>query len=701
MRINRITCVFAGTVALAMTAGGVLSASAQDNKAADTPQTTATVPMPEPANLPPPTAADVAAKAASTPSTAANVPSETAPASVGSTEQPKIEQSTAAQTKPAAPEQTTSPAPETPAAANTAPQQPALATPEKPASDTASTPAPAQAVPSDTAATPATQTPVVAATVPAMDPKDAAVADALRGIINGKLDHVVDRRAERDAVVAFYTARDFKPVWSDKGKVTPRAEAAMKRIGDADNDGLEASDFVLPHFAADADPAALANAEIQLTKAVLLYAREAQIGRLTASRVSANADYKQTPPDPAGVLNNLASHDDIAAYLESFNPQGRPFQALRAKLREMRGGKSTDKPKLAEGTTIRPGKDDNRVPQIRERLGEHENTASTEYDKQLVAAVKKFQRENDLRASGLIDNRTIHALNGQKSSNKIETVVANLERLRWLPHDLGKVYVMVNLPDYSLKVVKNGKTTWTTRIVVGKPSLATPIFSNEIENIVVNPTWHVPQSIVQKEYLPALAQDPTVLARAGLVVHHERDGTISITQPPGNRNALGHMKFNFPNKFNVYLHDTPDKNLFKASKRAFSHGCMRVMNPWDFGEQLAEVAIDHPKYTAARFKSMFGENEHWLKFNTKIPVHLTYQTAFVDDENHLQFRPDIYGYDNRVDLAMKNPGRNFASLDAQAKHQEAANTRRVSRRQVQQAETMPRQEFPSIFDLFR
>jgi murein L,D-transpeptidase YcbB/YkuD len=694
MRINRITCVFAGTVALAMTAGGVLSASAQDNKATEAPQATSAVPMPEPANVPPPTAADVG----SAPATAANVPSETtsAPTTTGSTEQPKIQQPATAQAQPAAPEQAASPAPQTPAAANSAPP----ATSEKPASDTAT--APTATPPADTAATPATQTPAVAATVPAMDPKDAAVADALRGIINGKFDRVVDRRNERDAISTFYQARDFKPIWSDKGIVTPRAEAAMKRIRKADDDGLEASDFVLPKFAADADPAALANADIQLTKAFLLYAREARIGRLTASRVTANADYKQTPVEPAEILNNLASHEDVAAYLESFNPQFHAFQALRAKLIEIRAGNAPAKTHIAEGKTIQIGNDDDRIPAIRQRLNVRGEADANNYDKALAEAVKSFQREHGMRPDGLIGDRTIQALNGgpKTASNKIETIVANLERLRWLPHDLGNVYVMVNLPDYSLKVVKNGKTTWTTRIVVGKPSMATPIFSNAIENIVVNPTWHVPQSIVQKEYLPALAQDPTVLARAGLVVHHERDGTISITQPPGNRNALGHMKFNFPNKFNVYLHDTPDKNLFKASKRAFSHGCMRVLNPWDFGEQLAEAAIDHPKYTAARFKSMFGDNEHWLKFDTKIPVHLTYQTAFVDDENHLQFRPDIYGYDNRVDLAMKNPGRNFASADVQAKHQEAASARRVSRRQIQQAETMPRQ-VPSFFDLFR
>jgi murein L,D-transpeptidase YcbB/YkuD len=251
-------------------------------------------------------------------------------------------------------------------------------------------------------------------------------------------------------------------------------------------------------------------------------------------------------------------------------------------------------------------------------------------------------------------------LRGQASAAKsemtrqIEIVIANMERWRWYPRDLGNVHVLVNQPDFTLKVVNNGTEVWTTRIVIGKPSMPTPLLSETMKSITVNPTWHVPQSIVHNEYLPALAQDPTVLERMGLRVSYN-GGEVQITQPPGEGNALGRVRFNFPNRFSVYQHDTPDKHLFADEVRAYSHGCMRVQDPAKYAEVLLNIARPHERWTAEKIKNMFGTDEQDIQLQqTQIWVHLTYQTAFVDNFGKLQMRRDIYNLDSRTFAAIKS-----------------------------------------------
>ena len=183
-------------------------------------------------------------------------------------------------------------------------------------------------------------------------------------------------------------------------------------------------------------------------------------------------------------------------------------------------------------------------------------------------------------------------------------------------------------------------------MVTGKPgNHATPLLTETMKFITVNPTWNVPPSIIYNEYLPALQQDPTVLQRMGLKLERNRDGSIHISQPPGEANALGRIRFNFPNKFLVYQHDTPDKNLFARDERAFSHGCMRVQNPDQYAATLLNITMPNERYTPEKIRSMYGRSEIDLKFPTPIPVNITYQTAFVDDAGKLQIRKDVYGRD--------------------------------------------------------
>lgn len=260
-----------------------------------------------------------------------------------------------------------------------------------------------------------------------------------------------------------------------------------------------------------------------------------------------------------------------------------------------------------------------------------------------------------------------------EGSRQIETVIANMERWRWYPRDLGNTHVLVNQPDFTLRVIHNGTQVWTSRIVIGKPTMPTPLLSETMKSITVNPTWHVPASIVHNEYLPALAEDPTVLDRMGLRVDYH-GGEVEITQPPGDGNALGRLRFNFPNRFSVYQHDTPDKQLFGLEFRAYSHGCMRVQDPAKYAEVLLNIARPHERWSAGRVKSMFGGAEQDIQLPpTQIWVHLTYQTAFVDNAGKLQIRPDLYNLDSRTLAAIKSEHGIVESAPNRKRGQETAS----------------------------
>ena len=548
--------------------------------------------------------------------------------------------------------------------------------------------APAQAAPTAAPAPVATPAPAAA---PATDQAaadntaaNAAVTDKLRDIVTGKaLDRIVSRKAEHAGVEAFYKARDYAPVWINDGAITERAKSVMATLSKADEVGLDAGDYSTPDFAAARTADELADAEIKLTAAVLTYARHAQLGRIHFSRVAADIDFSQTAPDPASVLDSLAKASNAAAALEDYNPPHAQFKALRAKLAELRAGnavaeaKTEDaKPapaiKIASGPILRPGTNDKRVADLRKRLDIPGDKTSTLYDNAVVEAVKTFQAQEDLDTDGNVGPVTLRALNGNKpqkrtvaraSHDPIDTVIVNMERWRWMARDLGNPHVIVNVPDYRLTLWNDNKVYWTTKIVAGKAgNHATPMISAEMKFITVNPTWNVPPSIIQNEYLPALQEDPNALDRIGLKVEQAADGTVRIYQPPGAGNALGRIRFNFPNKFLVYQHDTPDKHLFKQERRAFSHGCMRVENPLMYGEKLLSLALPEKNYTAAKLESMFGGSEININFPNHLWVHLTYQTAFVDEEGKLQFREDVYGRDQRMIAILKGSDRKVADI---------------------------------------
>jgi murein L,D-transpeptidase YcbB/YkuD len=606
---------------------------------------------------------------------------------------------------------------------------------DKPA-DTASAPVdakPADLKPTDTAtapvAAPTPASPASAAVVPASTDvaKDAVkpattvastdqpVADKLRDMIGAKSTKYFDRKGERAGVEKFYAAREFAPLWTQNGAATATAKSVMARLKNAEADGMNSADYPVPDFAAATTPDALAEAEVKLTASMLDYARQAQSGRMHWSQINGDVSFPEHPTDAGEVLATVSTASDASAALDGYNPPQKGYQDLKKKLAELRGDTGMPVQTIASGPALKftkPSKknpdpaamDDSRVPLLRTRLNV-EDPNNTLYTAAVADAVRKFQDNNDLNVTGVLDDATVRALNAPKRDRQIDLLTVNMERWRWLPRQLGaaaigNAYVMLNIPDFTLKVMQNGAQVWTTRVVVGKPDPhATPLLVETMKYITVNPTWNVPPSIIAKEYLPALAQDPTVLDRMGMKITRNPDGTVRIAQPPGEANALGRIRFNFPNKFLVYQHDTPDKNLFSKEVRAYSHGCMRVQYPDQYAAVLLNMTMPGQHYTPEKIRGMYGNSEIDIKFPTPIPVNITYQTAFVDDAGKLQTRRDVYGRDAQMLSILRNArGRDLEQVVA--KNQQSYSTKPV--RDISQGvafnESGPSNSGPNFFE---
>jgi murein L,D-transpeptidase YcbB/YkuD len=318
---------------------------------------------------------------------------------------------------------------------------------------------------------------------------------------------------------------------------------------------------------------------------------------------------------------------------------------------------------------VRAGGSDPRIPAVRQKLIErgYADAALAPgadpllFDKELSAQLRLFQKASRIKVTGVLGPQTVASLNADLTEQEEAKLINNLERLRWMPRNLGTRHIFVNQPAYAAEVIENGRSVWSTRVIVGKPNTQTNVFHDEMELVVFNPSWGVPPSIIAKEYLPKLRRDPGYLDRLGFKVVNQKGKVVpsrsirwssygskvpyGIQQPPGAKNALGEVKFLFPNTHNIYMHDTPSRELFDEDGRAFSHGCVRVQNPREFaavilGWDAAEVDrnIATPKSETIRLKE-------------KIPVHLTYFTAWPDETGKIKYFEDIYGRDKAMEDA--------------------------------------------------
>jgi murein L,D-transpeptidase YcbB/YkuD len=500
------------------------------------------------------------------------------------------------------------------------------------------------------------------------------------------------------ALAGFYGERNA-PLWTSAAGFTPRAERAIAEIRKADDWGLEAKAFALPQLDADRSPDKLAAAEVKLGLAALKYARFASGGRIDPGKLSRFIDHRPTLADPKAVLAALASGDASDEVLTSFHPKHPQFRALQKALVAARAPQKAEEPaaappkvQLPDGPALKAGMRHEHVALLRKRLEVAGEAGSEDrYDNALATAVRVFQRENGLEATGTINAKTRAALNGvhaaeKKPSREAETgrIVLSMERWRWMPKDLGAFHVWDNVPEFMVRVIRGETPVHMEKIIVGKTNTPTPNFSANMQFIIFHPEWGVPDSIKVKEILPYLKRpanefsffggggaDTRILQRHNLRVSMNGrpvDASqvdwqsvdvrqFQFIQPAGGQNVLGVVKFRFPNRHDVYMHDTPQRELFAQKTRTFSHGCMRVHNP----QKLAEVLLGEDRgmspQEVARLIASPQTTDITLK--KQFPVHVTYMTAVVDDSGKLQTFPDVYGHDNRLQLALSGKQTEF------------------------------------------
>jgi murein L,D-transpeptidase YcbB/YkuD len=471
-------------------------------------------------------------------------------------------------------------------------------------------------------------------------------------------------------VQAFYTRRDHAPAWVDNRRPTERAADAIAILNTARAHGYSADEYgaaELLKMSQDVEqidkesPKRLehnAQFDVRMTAALLAFGRDVALGRFRDPKWKS----QRQAPDFGAALEKIASGDPNE-WVDLLRPPHPEYEALTKALDALHGQKEKGG-WVTVPAVVKPGASGPAVAALRARLAmsghlKGEPAASPAYDADVEAAVRSFQELHSIKATGILDQQTLAAMN-VPLERRMRQVALNLQRWRWMPDDLGARHFLINIPYFHVIAREQGEAVMDIRVVVGKVGNNTPIFSDEMETVVFSPYWNIPDSIAQGETLPAIARDPAYLARQNIEIVRTSGELVNagevdwndpealkgyaFRQRPGAGNALGHVKFMFPNRHNVYLHDTPADNLFGKPTRAFSHGCIRVEEP----EQLAKYVLrDYPEWDESSIgAAMHSGIEKHVKLKQKIPVHIVYFTAWVDENGGLHFQPDIYGYDH-------------------------------------------------------
>ncbi|MEQ8340558.1 MAG: L,D-transpeptidase family protein [Marinovum algicola] len=483
--------------------------------------------------------------------------------------------------------------------------------------------------------------------------------------------------ADRD-IAAFYRETGFAPIWTGDSDIhRARRAALLQAVSRASLYGLPADkyhpDVLHGKLASVQGERALGALEVELSETLVLFSRHMQTGVLNPQKVTNGIKREAPLRDPITYLRDFTSGDPDAFFRTIVPTSAEYTRLIRAKFELERVVASGGWGALVQTDKVSPGDSGAAVVALRNRLiamGYLDRSNSATYDNALQKAVQDYQVDQGLEPDGVAGAATLRAIN-VPASERLKSVLVAMERERWFNRPRGARHVLVNIPDFKARIIDNDKVTFETRSVVGKdtPDRETPEFSDVMEYMEINPYWNVPRSIASEEYLPAMRRNPyaaghlQVIDGRGRVVprssinfarYSGRTFPFNLRQPPSDKNALGLVKFMFPNKYNIYLHDTPAKSLFSNEVRAFSHGCVRLNDPFDFAYELLSRQTDDPvDFFQTRLQS--GQNIR-VPLDEPVPVHLIYRTAYTDAKGRLKFRADIYGRDAMVYRALQNAG---------------------------------------------
>lgn len=466
------------------------------------------------------------------------------------------------------------------------------------------------------------------------------------------------------ALPVFYQARGFAMGWNRNASLQ-----LLSALRSSASEGLKPTDYHYNKLRAlyDIPPVtALLKAEHDMlqTDAYLLYASHLLSGKVNPATADAEWHVTGREGNPVEALTKALEAGSIEGSLQSLLPVHQGYQKLKDALARLQQVPERAWTPIASGATIKAGASDDRVPDLQQRLiqlGDFPVSQSSKamvYSQDLQTAVERFQKRHGLEVDGHVGPKTLAALNIDWS-RRVEQIRVNMERWRWLPKEFGAYYIQVNIASFELDVVRNGTVLRSFKVMTGKPYRQTPVMSSKVHYLVLNPTWTVPPGILSKDILPSVKKDPGYLAKKKLVVLDAKGNVLNpatidwtssavrgytYRQPAGPDNALGAVKFIFPNSFNVYIHDTPSKDLFNQSSRAFSSGCIRVEKPLE----LAQLLLNEPGWSMDKINSAVKTGvTQTVHLKEQPNVHLLYWTAWAED-GILQFRDDVYSRDQNV-----------------------------------------------------
>ncbi len=479
-------------------------------------------------------------------------------------------------------------------------------------------------------------------------------------------------------LATIYHETGAQPIWVTPDGPGQKAQEILAFLRKADAEGLDPEDYetsIIAELWSSAEPVDLARLDTLLTYNLVKYIHDMSYGQLRfyTSEPDLFAEAGNTRFDPVRAVETARSADDLGTYLNSLAPSHRYYTGLKRALAQIKSQpRSPEREVIAAGPLIKQGGSDRRLPLIRQRLAEErglltEPEDTSFYDDELVDAVSLFQRRHGLKMDAIIGPQTLAALN-MSTEGKINIIRANMARWRWQAHELGENYVLVNIAGFSLTAVRNNEPIAEMPVIVGKMQHQTPVFSDSIKYLDFNPFWNITPGIARNEELPALRENPNHLVERNIRLFSswqedavELDSTVidwgnvsraqmsryKLRQDPGPWNALGRVKFVFPNRHAVYLHDTPARDLFDHSFRSFSHGCIRVSRPLALA--LFALQLSDPLWTSEKIEAIVNSGERKvIGLAAPLPVHITYQTVWLDNQGIIHFNNDLYNRDARL-----------------------------------------------------